>query len=211
MIPRPNPKLVEALLPAYAPCPNFGSCPEAVWDPRCGHIPRGFLGATGTLAEVEVVMLFAEPGHAHGGEGYDPALGAEGLLMAGVGHSFRSFRDGCDLFHRNARWFLSQLWPDLPFEAQLRRVWMTEGRLCSIADETGRRSDRLCADHYLARQLSLLPGATVVAFGGKAAQALRGRDGWLRAYALAPPGANHRPARPSWEAAIRAVRAKRGR
>jgi hypothetical protein len=44
---------------------------------------------------------------------------------------------GTDLFHRNVRWFLHELFPGLSFDEQLRRVWLTEGRLCSIAKEIG--------------------------------------------------------------------------
>jgi len=35
-------------------------------------------------------------------------------------------------------------------------------------------------------------------------------DVLLPAYALAPPGANHRPARPSWEAALAMIKERRG-
>lgn len=59
----PNPQLLALLLEAYRPCQNFGICREAKWSPADGHIPRGFLGATGELSEVEVVMVFSEPGH----------------------------------------------------------------------------------------------------------------------------------------------------
>lgn len=107
---------------------------------------------------------------------------------------------------------MSELFPDLTFDQQLRHVWMTEGRLCSITHEIGGVRDRNCAATYLERQLDALPNATVVAFGGKAQHYLRGRSApWLSARALAPPGANHAPARPSWEAAIGEVRSRRRR
>jgi len=64
-LPMPNPALLDVLLPAYAPCQHLpgrgGSCREAVWQPQRGYIPCGFLGATGELHEVRVVMVFAEP------------------------------------------------------------------------------------------------------------------------------------------------------
>ena len=57
----PNEALVDVLLPAYT-CQHFGKCPDATWFPSEGHVPRGFLGATRALEEVEVVMVLAEPG-----------------------------------------------------------------------------------------------------------------------------------------------------
>lgn len=100
---------------------------------------------------------------------------------------------------------MRQLYPDVSFDEQLRHVWLTEGRLCSINNEIGALRDHRCAERYLRAELELLPNATVVAFGGKAhdyVRRLKIRPEPVRAYSLAPPGANHRPARPSWEAAL---------
>jgi hypothetical protein len=64
----PCPELLEVLLPAYRPCRNFagtcegrvGSTPEG-WRPEKGHVPRGFIGAFGTLDDVKLVLVVAEP------------------------------------------------------------------------------------------------------------------------------------------------------
>lgn len=155
-------------------------------------------------------MVFAEPGHPHGNEAHDTALLPEGLMESALRHTHGCHAHRTDPFHANVRWFLGQLYPGLGFEDQLRRVWMTEGRLCSIEVEIGATRDRRCATHYLARQIAALPQASVVAFGGKAQHYLKSIGiAAIRAYALAPPGANHRPARPSWEAAIAEIRARR--
>ena len=80
----------------------------------------------------------------------------------------------------------------------------------SIENETGTTRDALCARHYLARQFDILPNATVVAFGGKAQHYVkRLRVDHLTAYALAPPGSNHKPARPSWERVITKIEDRR--
>ncbi|WP_233243245.1 hypothetical protein [Thioclava sp. NG1] len=159
---------------------------------------------------MELVMVFSEPGHPHEGERYDSDMDADGLMQTCVAHAYESFKNGTDQFHRNTRWFIDQLYPDLTFDEQLQRVWLTEGRLCSIDNETGRTTDRTCAAHFLVQQVALLPNATVVAFGGKAKHYLAGIGiDYVGAYALAPPGANHRPARPSWDAAIAEVNARR--
>ena len=203
-----NPKLFNVLIDAYRPCCQMTTCKQAVWSPERGHIPRGFLGATKNLSDVKVVMVFSEPGHPHSGEEYDPTQPPERLLKSGLQHVHRSFRCGRDLFHRNVRWFLSQLFPNLDFDEQLEHAWLTEGRLCSIKEETGTAKDPRCAKHYLAQQLKMLPKATVVGFGGKAQYYLRHAGvEHEKAYALSPPGANHKPARPSWERVIAKIRA----
>ena len=206
----PNQQLLDVLLEAYRPCVNFGICREAQWDPAAGYMPRGFLGATGKLSDVEGVMVFAEPGHPLPGEKYSNEDESLALLTSGLRHTYEAFATGTDLFHRNVRWFMSRLYPGLSFDEQLRHVWLTEGRLCSIAVEIGATKDRTCSGHYLTRQLALLPKATVVAFGGKAQHYLRMLNHeWLDAYALAPPGANNKPALPSWERALAHIEARR--
>ena len=206
----PTDPLKSLLLKAYEPCRFFGQCREAQWEPHSGHIPRGYVGATGTAENVEVVMVFSEPGHPHDDESYDASLGLDHLMAACTDHAYECFKHRTDLFHRNARWFISQLYPDMTFNEQLRRVWLTEGRLCSIDIEIGKTTDRTCASNYLVQQIKLLPNATVVAFGGKAKHYLRGLGvDFIGAYALAPPGANHRPARPSWKAAIAEIEQRR--
>ena len=213
---RPHHKLIEVLRCAYLPCSYIdvrcGVCPEAKWAPADGHIPRGFLGATGKLEDVKLVMLFAEPGHPHEDEGkvYGPkADDPIELLLASVQHTYKCFAEEKDTFHQKAKWFMRRLYPCLSFDEQLRHVWMTESRLCSIANETGSQRDPTCAKRYLLPQIKLLPNAMVVAFGKKAQhhmQQLAKRNGtngrWLRASAMSPPEANKPRAKQSWEKAI---------
>lgn len=207
---RPDDELSSVLRQAYLPCSNFGICSQAHWAPELGHIPRGFLGATGALEDVELVMVFAEPGHPHPDEVYDPTDSPDTLLENGMHHAYESFANGTDLFHRNVRWFMEQLYPDLTFDEQLRHVWLTDGRLCSIDNEIGRVNGRICAERYLRAELEMLPNATVVAFGGKADDYVRRlKVEHVKAYALAPPGANHTPARPSWERALEEIKSRR--
>jgi hypothetical protein len=203
----PTSALKSLLLETYNPCRHLGQCREARWEPNAGHIPRGYLGAIGAEEEVEVIMVFSEPGHPQRDETYDDTIEAAELMSACTSYAYQSFKHGTDLFHRNVRWFISEVYPDMTFDDQLRRVWLTEGRLCSIEIEIGRTRDKTCAENYLVRQINLLPNATVVAFGRKAEHYLKGLSvSYLYAYALAPPGANHLPARPSWEAAITEIR-----
>jgi hypothetical protein len=57
-------RIIEILAPAYQPCRGFAQvCHEMRWHPAAGHIPRGYLGAKGDLSEVELVLVFAEPGN----------------------------------------------------------------------------------------------------------------------------------------------------
>lgn len=206
----PHPELFSSLLRAYQPCSSFGKCREAEWEPAKGLIPRGFLGATGDLSDVEVVMVLAEPGHPHQGEAYSHCVEAADFPRAARDHAYECFKTGKDLLHRNVRWFWGQLWPDQTFDDQLRRVWVTEGRLCSIRDEIGDVRDSTCSSIYLKRQLALLPKATVVAFGGKAQRYLKALGHvHLKAWALSPPGANNPQAKASWNNAIAEIVARR--
>ena len=222
----PFPNLMSLMLEAY-PCKYFcpqgkasmnmaskvssNTCPEAIWDPKNGNIPRGYLGATGKAEQVEVIMVFAEPGEPHGNETYGLNLDPKNLMESCINHTYTSMNNGTDQFHRNVKWFLNELFPGKSLSEQLRNIWLTEGRLCSIAEEIGKASNKICANHFLKRQIDLMPNATVIPFGGKARDALKSIrvqfvDG---VYALAPPGANHKPAKPSWENAIQIVQSKR--
>lgn len=206
----PCSQLLEILLPAYEPCANFGKCREAKWNPATGQIPRGFLGATGLPEDVEVVMIFSQPGDPHDNEYYAPKLTQFNLMLGGLNHTYECFAEKKDKFHENVRWFIDELYPACSFDEQLRHVWLTEGRLCSFENEISTTTDRTCAREFLSRQLDLFPEAEVVAFGRKAQGYLDAlRVGYIEAYSLAPPGANHKPARPSWEAAIRKIQMRR--
>jgi hypothetical protein len=197
-------ELRDLLLPAFQPCAGFGAtCTKMRWKPEAGHVPRGFCGATGALAEVELVLVVAEPGNPHSGEVY-AGDSAEELLDGACRNAYECFAHGTDPFHRNVRGILSACWPTLSFGDQLRRAWITESVLCSAREECGRvpsEAYRTCADLYLAGQLELLPDAVVVALGGKAHHRMKklGRE-YLCAGAVAPPGCNQRRVRESWKA-----------
>jgi len=192
-----NPSIARVLAPAYLPCAEFqGACGEMRWQPETGHVPRGFLGATGSLEEVELVLVFAEPGDPHVGERHTG-------LESAYEYATRGFGMGKDLFHRNVLKILSMCWPELPFEQQLRKAWLTESVLCSARNEGGSVSvsaSRACGRRYLLAQLAQFPSALVVALGSKARSRLLGLGfgGFLPVYAAAPPGCNRREALASW-------------
>ena len=157
-----------------------------------------------------MIMVFAEPGHAHGVERYDPASSPEDMAMQTVEYTFQCFKHGKDLFHGNTRWFMDQIWPDISFDGQLEKVWLTESRLCSISDEIGHFRDEHCTATYLVKQIELMPDACVIAFGGKSQKNIRKVvPSMIGAFALSPPGANQKRARPSWEAAKEKVLSRR--
>ena len=105
----PNEQLVSVMLDAYRPCSNFGTCRQAHWKPERGLVPRGFLGATGDPEEVELVMVFSEPGRPHDDERYDRRVGERGLLGSAMQHTYRCFKSPVDRFHKNVRWFMSEV------------------------------------------------------------------------------------------------------
>lgn len=201
----PFPALKEVLASAYR-CPCFdGVCTTMRWDPAKGHIPRGFLGATGKPSDVELVLVFAEPG--------DPQPGDHTTIEEALRHAHGAFESGTGLFHKNARKLFHLCWPDLPFEEQLKKVWLTESVLCSALVTTGpvpKPIERECGERFLRRQLALMPNALVVALGGKAQERLE-RLGvtHVKAHAIAPPGCNQAAAFPSWVQVAEAVAARR--
>jgi len=192
---KPAPELLDLLAGAY-PCPAFsGVCQCMRWAPEKGHIPRGFLGASGEPSEVEIVLVFAEPG--------DPQPGDHETLEEALAHAYRSFKSGTGVFHQKARAFFNLCWPGLSFDDQLKRVWVTESVLCSAEWSTGpvpREIENECGLRYLKQQLALFPNALVVALGSKAQSRLSriGVQNVEKAHAFGLPGCNQKEALPSW-------------
>lgn len=208
----PNDALLDIMREAYT-CSNFGICREAEFNPAMGLIPRGFVGATGRLDEVEAIFVIAEPGGPMDEERYTVGATPDELMREGLAHTYRCFRSSSNPFHRNMRWILDQLWPG-SFEAQMDKVWITEGRLCSIKKTTAWFNDRICAPTYLDRQLRLMPKATVVLFGNKAEHRVRhGTSAMSRnprkVGHVAPPHGMKPEARETWIDLIQHIRSKR--
>jgi hypothetical protein len=149
-----NPTLAKILAPAYAPCVEFQcACTEMRWIPSQGRVPRGFFGASGLIEDVEIVLVFAEPGNPYAGECHTGIESA--YKFASIG-----FEIGKDLFHRNVRAILEMCWPWLTFEQRMQRAWLTESVLCSAPKEGGSVSvaaSRACGQRYLLDQLRLFP------------------------------------------------------
>ena len=181
------------------------------WNPQAGHVPRGFCGATGTLEEVALVLVVAEPGDPHVGESHPGE--PEAALASVYDYAYRCYASGKDLYHRNVRRILDLCFPGLSFDEQMRRTWMTESVLCSALKEGGSVRGAVgtaCRSRHLERQLALFPTAVVAALGSKATVRMKGLS-FIAASAAAPPGCNFKGARESWEAVGVAVRRRSGR
>src|SRR5262245_5174835 len=128
----PNPALLKILEAALQPCPAFaGVCSAMRWNPRAGHVPRGFAGALGGLDEVRLVLVTAEPGDPHAHESYNPDGSPRAILEESASYVYGALRDSTDLFHRNLRYILNLCWPGEALNDQLRRAWLTDTVLCS--------------------------------------------------------------------------------
>jgi hypothetical protein len=193
-----HPSLERILTPAYSPCQEFSrDCKEMRWDPEAGHVPRGFLGACGKLSDVELVLVFAEPGNPHNGEKHSGLQSAYDYVMS-------VFAEGKDLFHRNVRKILDSCWPGMSFQEQMRKVWLTDSVLCSAPKEGGpvsRATSLACGRRYLLAQLAQFPNPLIVALGRKAQRRLcsLGVHEFLSVYAAAPPGCHRPQAIESWK------------
>jgi len=202
-VPPIHPELERILLPAFQPCSGFAStCTSMRWKPCGGHAPRGFCGAKGELEEVALVLVMAEPGDPHPEEAHLSDGTPLGMLRSTARYTERCMRTNKDQFHVNVRHILDLCFPQLAFDDQLRRAWITDSVKCSAVHEGGRvrvSSARACRLHYLERELALFPSATVVALGRKAQERMRGILGVHPAGAAAPPGANFPDTRRSWK------------
>lgn len=215
----PNPLLHDLMLDTLS-CENFGKCGEfSQFIPDKGLMPRGFLGATGHLSDVKIIIVLAEPGHPHNNELYTSHLSKRELLEQIIAYTYRCYSNKKDQLHKNVRFFLDEVFPNTSFDNQLKHAWITEGRLCSIKDEIGSHNDRFCARLHLSKQINLLSSAIVVPFGYKARSRLAKIDEVknniikdvnmsepINIFALAPPGANNKLAKPSWIEAARKIR-----
>ena len=166
----PSPELREILLPSHNPCQGFqGMCKGiANWNPEQGHVPRGFIGAFGSLDEVQVVILTAEPGDPHYEESYEFN---DRLMTQTCRYSFDVHQTGRDRYHKNLKLLLDLIFPRVRLEDQLKKAWITGTYLCSAQKESGRvprQAERGCAERFLVKQLELLEGRPIVALGRKA-------------------------------------------
>jgi hypothetical protein len=187
------------------------------WSPADGHVPRDFCGALGKLADVELVLIVAEPGDPQQGESHSADSPQEWLETVSK-YVYGCLESGSDQYYKNIRCILRQCWPDLTFAEQMRRTWITESTLCSAQKECGNvpaKISRYCVDAYLAKQLAVLSHATIATLGGKSKnRTVRlerdlKRDPkrpFIRAFAAAPPGCYRSEAKPSWDRIAAEVR-----
>ena len=207
----PNGKLIEVLAPSHAPCRHMltqgGGCPESQWSPAAGHVPRGFLGATGELDEVELVMVLAEPGDPKRTENYVGGLAPAESLRRVADFVHRTYVDRDGTVQCVVRWFLDRRFRGMNFDHQLRRVWITQSRLCSLDESGGSARTSLytrCENDYLVAQLRLFPNVPIVAFGGKAQSVIRRLKVDVPVFEVPHPSArgSEESKRSEWEQAI---------
>ena len=158
--------------PAYSPCRGFTTrCADAArWAPESGHVPRGYLGATGRLDDVDLVLLVAEPGRPpRGRRDGEPRDERKRLAAETVADTYRCFVEGDRLVPpQRARGCRHGRFRACPSATQLSKVWITNTYLCSAPREGGpvpAAAERFCAETYLRKVLALLPGRPIIALG----------------------------------------------
>ena len=149
---------------------RVGTCSRLAEDvhSRTGNLRWGTYRADswerrGELAEVEFVIVLAEPGNPKPAEGYLGSVAPAALVRRVVDfvHGTHVERDGA--VQCIVRWFLKRRFPGMDFDEQLRRVWITQSRLCSLNQSGASYREPLyllCRDDYLAAQLQLFPAPT---------------------------------------------------
>jgi len=173
----PCAELLEILKSAYK-CPSFsGVCSNVCYKPELGYMPRGYTGAFGNLADIELILILAEPGNPpeSQNEKYNDSLAPNELIAkvaSGVEGAIRNHKDS--KFHENIADILIECWPGLELENQLKRTWITESVLCAAYKSTAPISTEIeleCAHRYLLRHLQCLnknKSRFVAVLGGKA-------------------------------------------
>lgn len=192
---------VTRILERAYPCHGFdGACEELRWDPRRGHVPRGYGGATGTPDDVRLVLVMSEPGEPEADESFTADATPVQIIGAVCRRTYLALSEERDQYHRNLRHILGLIFPGTGLEQQMRRTWITRSVLCSAsaAGDMPAAASRECRIGYLERQLELFAGARVVALGVAAGKRLKGHPGLLEAGDPAPPGCHQRGARESW-------------
>lgn len=217
--PLPADPLREVLVEALRPCVHLeGTCKATMqWSPVAGHVPRGFVGAFGSIDDVEVVIVTAEPGTPLTGERQEienltPQERVRVMCQFTYDQLAGTIGRAPD-YHDNVLFILEQIWPGLTLDQKLTKTWITESVLCS-APQTGGAVPQVieatCRKDYLGRQLQLLPGRLVVALGGKAQRRLLEGGFGFNASAYHPSATHGKGqksrARASWEKAAVEIR-----
>ena len=205
----PDDRLVEILQDSYRPCSGFqDQCRGvATWNPAAGQIPRAFIGALGTVEEVRVVIVTAQPALPLPEE---PelyfGLTQDEMLEMTCQHTFECYRDNRETYHRGIRYLLNQIFhPERSLEHQLEQAWITQTYLCSAPGGDGSRihmpEARECARRYLIPQLRLFGNLPVIVLGNDAQRRLRAV--YPRPNVIAAPSPNSRGPRAELELSYR--------
>ena len=180
--------------------------------------PAWVYRAVGTVDEIELVLVVAEPGDPFHDESYNPESSPVEQIEKIGEFSFHALKT-TDQFNVNFRGVLADCWPGLPLYEQMRRTWKAESYLCSARREGGSvpvASWSVCGRDYLRPQLELLADRAIVACGSNARDRIRklGFTRFLDVPALTPPGVNQPGAREKHRKIpeyLAACNAKRGR
>jgi hypothetical protein len=176
-------KQLRTMLVNMQTCSNFKDC-GADYAPKKGHVPRGFSGATCNPDEVYLVIVSAQPSkpftkdkkpfleEIYSGDpvrDVDVVLGAEYL------------RSSATDYHANIRTFMNDVFQNVSshFDRQLKHVWVTQSRHCSIVEKPGGKKSGnigkpvrlICSRTHLVEQVKLFPNAIVLLAGSKAREA----------------------------------------
>ena len=171
-------KQLRTMLVNMQTCSNFKDC-GADYAPKKGHVPRGFSGATCNPDEVYLVTVSAQPSKPFTKDkkpfleeiySGDPVRDVDVLLGA------EYLRSSATDYHTNIRTFLDDVFPQFSgdFDRQLKHVWVTQSRHCSISYGFGKIDESvrlICSRKHLVEQVRLFPNAIVLLAGKKPQQA----------------------------------------
>jgi hypothetical protein len=205
--------LIRLLKEAF-PCQNFKkTCRDHMkWIPERGYVPSGFGGANGSLDDVQLVIITAEPSTPLKDDTY---AGSPKKMISKELSLFEKYMrghvaDNKSRYFPNLKEILDNFFgPNRSLDDKLKSTWFTTSVKCA-AERTGgpvkRNIEIACTDLYLKRELGLLPNAFVLALGGKARDRLKRVGIYVNAWAHHPSARNPIKREASWQAAATCFR-----
>jgi hypothetical protein len=173
-------RMRKILQSAYEPCAGFsGVCKShCTWDPKKGHVPRGFYAMNEDRAEL--IIVTAEPGDPAQDEVYNTEID----LYQAATENFLNFAVRLNLkrngktapFHRNMKKIVDLFYPDQVFEDALEKIIFTNAVLCSAPVSGGvlpKEVEKYCGERYLKEVTDQFNDAFILALGGKAQRRMR--------------------------------------
>jgi hypothetical protein len=91
------------------------------WNPKAGHVPRGFCGAISTPDDVKLVLITAEPGDPHAEENHEDNRTVNGRFNSATNYVWNCYAvNGVEIFF-TATYVISLIFAGQSWKATSRK------------------------------------------------------------------------------------------